>query len=177
MKLRRASAEAYVQFGRTLACSASNHGAAVSRNGPIVEAFPNAFLGVLTPEMDLPSASRLKRGQRFDCLYQRIVTTGKLESALSQMLDLPVVVWCRLKSETDHELRAALICLLTAALAARGMAAVVGEDTGGWFWLPPQSLWQRWAKQGLDGAVHALALKGHDINILQGTGARDCRRA
>jgi hypothetical protein len=42
-----------------------------------------------------------------------------------------------LRSETDHELRAALICLLTAALAARGIAAIIGEAEGGWFWLPP----------------------------------------
>src|ERR1700751_4448229 len=34
-------------------------------------------------------------------------------------------------------------------LAAQGTAAVIGEPTGGWFWLPPWSLWQRWAKQGL----------------------------
>ena len=46
-------------------------------------------------------------------------------------------VWRRLSSETDHELRAALICLLTAAVASQGTAAVVGEPSGGWFWLPP----------------------------------------
>jgi len=34
-------------------------------------------------------------------------------------------------------------------LAAQGTAAVIGEPTGGWFWLPPWLLWQRWAKQGL----------------------------
>jgi hypothetical protein len=50
----------------------------------------------------------------------------------------------------DHELRAALICLLTAALAAQGTAAIIGEPSGGWFWLPPWSLWQQWATQGLN---------------------------
>jgi hypothetical protein len=63
-------------------------------------------------------------------------------------LELPAEVWSRLSSETDHELRAALICLLTAALAAQGNAAIIGEPTGGWFWLPPWSLWQHWATQG-----------------------------
>jgi hypothetical protein len=48
-------------------------------------------------------------------------------------LDLPDVVWNRLRSETDHELRAALICLLTAALASKGTAAIIGEAEGGWF--------------------------------------------
>ena len=46
-----------------------------------------------------------------------MVATGRLESLLSENLALPDVVWQRLRSETDHELRAALICLLTAALA------------------------------------------------------------
>jgi hypothetical protein len=32
-----------------------------------------------------------------------------------------------LRSETDHELRAALICLLTAALAAKGTTAIIRE--------------------------------------------------
>jgi hypothetical protein len=36
------------------------------RGGSIVEAFPNAFLGVLIPEIDLLSAPKLKRGRRFD---------------------------------------------------------------------------------------------------------------
>jgi hypothetical protein len=40
--------------------------------------------------------------------------------------------------------------LLTAALAAQGTAAIIGESKGGWFWLPPWSLWQPWARQGLE---------------------------
>jgi hypothetical protein len=67
-------------------------------------------------------------------------------------LDLPDEVGHRLRSETDHELRAALICLLTAALAAKGTAAIIGDSIGGWFWLPPWSLWEHWAKEGLESA-------------------------
>src|ERR1700730_8485785 len=37
------------------------------------------------------------------------------------------------------------ICLLTAALPAQGTAAIIREAEGGWFWLPPLSLWQPWA--------------------------------
>lgn len=165
LELRRAAAEACSQFGQILACPASTQGAAVSRDGPVVEAFPNAFLGVLTPEGDFLSAPDIRRGQRFDWLYQRIATTGMLQSALSQVLDLPAEVWRRLRSETDHELRAALICLLTAALAAQGKAAVVGEDTAGWFWLPPRPLWQPWASRGLDGVVRTMASKGRRIDL------------
>ena len=124
-----------------------------------MEAFPNAFLGVLMSEDELKLAPKLKHGRRFDWLYKRMVTTGRLESVLSKNLDLPDVVWQRLRSETDHELRAALICLLTAALASKGTAAIIGEAEGGWFWLPPWSLWQPWAAKGLESASKRMASK------------------
>jgi len=44
-ELRRASAEAYAQFSPVLISSSSESRKAVCRDGPIVEAFPNAFLG------------------------------------------------------------------------------------------------------------------------------------
>jgi hypothetical protein len=62
-----------------------------------------------------------------------------------------------LQSETDHELRAALICLVTAALAGKGTAAIIGEAEGGWFWLPAWSSWQPWARQGLESAEKRMA--------------------
>jgi integral membrane sensor domain MASE1 len=80
-------------------------------------------------------------------------------------LYLPDVVWHRLRSETDHELRAALICLLTAGLAARGTAAIIGEAKGGWFWLPPWSLWQSWATEGLENAAKRIALRATCVLI------------
>ncbi|MGH6826023.1 DUF429 domain-containing protein [Methyloceanibacter sp.] len=165
LELRQASAEACRQFERFLSRSSDKQRAAVSRNGPLVEAFPNAFLGVLTPEGDLSGAPKLKRGKRFDWLYEKVVTTGKLESTLSQMLDLPTDVWRKLMSETHHEKRAALICLLTAALAARGLATVVGEESGGWFWLPPLPLWEPWARQGLGDVVGLMASKGLLVRV------------
>jgi hypothetical protein len=139
LELRDASRDASTQFGRLLALSASANQDAIRREGPIVEAFPNAFLGVLMPEVELLAAPRFKRGRRFDWLYDHIVTSGKLESLLSKNLDLPDIVWNGLRSETNHELRAALICLLTAALAAKGTATMISESEGGWFWLPPGS--------------------------------------
>jgi hypothetical protein len=125
----------------------------------MVEAFPNAFLDVLMPEEELALAPKFKRGRRFDWLYEQVVTTGRLESLLSKGLNLPEVVWQRLRSETDHELRAALVCLLTAALAEKGTATIIGETEGGWFWLPPWSLWEPWAEEGLKSAEKKMALK------------------
>jgi hypothetical protein len=47
---RRASGEACNEFGRILENPLSAKTGNVRREGPIVEAFPNAFPGVLTPE-------------------------------------------------------------------------------------------------------------------------------
>lgn len=55
----------------------------------------------------------------------------------------------RLQVERDHELRAALICLLTAAFAAAGEAAVVDDEVTGCFFLRPRDLWSAWARQAL----------------------------
>jgi hypothetical protein len=78
LELRRASAEACARLSRVLGSSASNEEeVAVSRAGPVVEAFPNGFLGVLMPEEELLSAPKLRRGRRFDWLCERMVTTGK----------------------------------------------------------------------------------------------------
>ena len=148
LELRVATATACTQFSRFL-----------DRGGQIVEAFPNAFLAVLLPEERFP-APKLKRGQRFDWLYDEALSAGRLESKYLK-LDLSEEVWRRLRKEKNHELRAALICLLTAAFAAKGTASVIGESTGGWFWLPPRSLWEPWAKRGLTIAAEAIATKGY----------------
>jgi hypothetical protein len=165
LALRRASADACAQFRCILTCSPLNQGAAVCRNGPVVEAFPNAFLGVLRSECVLLSAQKFKRGRRFDWLYNQTVTTGKLRSVLARTLELPVGVWDRLECETNHERRAALICLQTAALAAQAKATVVGDDEGGWFWLPPWSAWQPWAIEGLEGHHSHPALQVLRLDI------------
>lgn len=157
LKLRCAAAEACAQFSNVLADSTTTARAAVvSCRGPVFEAFPNAFLAVLLPENEFRSAPRLKRGQRFDWLYERAVETGRLSSTLSKELDLPSEVWRKLSAETDHERRAALVCLLTAAFAAKGTAGRIGDAEGGWFWLPPVNLWQDWAKDGLRSAEKEL---------------------
>jgi hypothetical protein len=157
LELRQASSEAGIQFGRLLAATIGANGNSVCREGPIVEAFPNAFLGVLMPEIELLAPPKFKRGHRFDWLYDQMVATGRLESLLSEGLGLPDEVWHRLRLEKNHELRAALICLLTAALANKGTAAIIGETEGGWFWLPPLALWESWAKEGLESAEKRMA--------------------
>jgi hypothetical protein len=46
-----------------------------------------------------------------------------------------------------------------AALAEKGTAAIIGETKGGWFWLPPWSMWQSWAKEGHASAEKRMASK------------------
>jgi hypothetical protein len=160
LNLRRAADEACRQFIQVLANSTRHsREALVSSCGSTVEAFPNAFLAVLLPEEEFRSMPRLRRGQRFDWLYARAVGTGRLRPTLSNAVDLPDEVWHMLGSETDHERRAALVCLLTAAFAAKGTARKVGDAEGGWFWLPPMDMWQDWAKEGLRRAEEELRSK------------------
>ena len=150
LQLRRATTDASAQFTQLLTdLTAAPHEAYAGYASPVIEAFPNAFLAVLLPQEDFLSAPKLRRGQRFDWLYDRVARNPGVRSALSKSLDLPNDVWRNLDTQYDHELRAAVICLLTAAFAAEGKAHRVGDDQGGWFWLPPQALWQTWAREGL----------------------------
>jgi hypothetical protein len=166
LELRQAAANAFVQFSKIIATSGSlSKKGSVQRNGRVVEAFPNAFLAVLLPEQEMLNMPNLRRGQKFDWLYEKALATGKLEVAIRDLSDLSDVLMPCLRRETDHELRAALICLLTAAFAAAGASAVVGDASGGWFWLPPLYLWQGWAKSGLRRAATAMANKGHPVDL------------
>lgn len=151
LQLRRATSDAYGQFSQLLAHPDLSKDQ-LPPDGQIIEAFPNAFLGVLLPESEFRSSPKLRRGRRFDWLYDRVASTDLLESKLAESLLLPDEVWRRIRVEQDHELRAALICLLTAALAARNFVEKVGDGSGGWFWLPPVRLWERWAREGLETA-------------------------
>jgi hypothetical protein len=137
--------------------------ALVRRNGRIVEAFPNAFLAVLLTEQQILEMPRLRRGGRFDWLYEKALATGSLQRAILGFTDMPDEIRQHLGRESDHELRAALICLLTAVFVAAGISAVVGDGAGGWFWLPPLNLWQEWAKSGLQRAAGLMASKGQPL--------------
>lgn len=117
-------------------------------NAPIVEAFPNAFLGVVLPDDDYVTATSIKRGGKFDWLYARWIDRALFPRVVSAA-NLPEEISTRCVAEKDHDIRAALVCLLTAAFAANGNAVTVGHDVDGYFFLPPMDLWARWAKNSL----------------------------
>lgn len=116
---------------------------------PIVEAFPNTFLGVVVPDDDYITAMKIKRGGKFDWLYERWIHRGLFRIATAAA-ELPEEIAARCEVETDHDVRAALVCLLTAAFAAKGSAVVVGQQVDGYFYLPPAHLWAEWAKDAID---------------------------
>lgn len=122
-------------------------------DAPIVEAFPNAFLGVLVPDADYLTRTKIKRGGKFDWLYNRWRERGLFRSVVAAA-QLPEDIATRCDMEKDHDIRAALVCLLTAAFAAKGTAVAIGQDVDGYFFLPPMQMWADWAKEAIDS--HAV---------------------
>jgi hypothetical protein len=114
----------------------------------IVEAFPNAFLGVAVPAEEFITTRKIKRGGKFDWLYDRWVARGLFPVAVDAA-ELPNEIASRCETETDHDIRAAFVCLLTAAFASIGSAVTVGGAIDGYFFLPPNELWDDWAKESL----------------------------
>ena len=116
----------------------------------IVEAFPNAFLGVCVEDTVYQEAPKLRRGKKFDWLYNEWVKID-LFSKLGALLGLDdSVVADTCKKNAHHEERAALVCLFTAASVASGTYVAVGEDVGGYIFLPPWGIWSRWAQEEVE---------------------------
>ncbi|APG92784.1 DUF429 domain-containing protein [Sinorhizobium americanum] len=159
LALRKAAAETAAQVSHLAAA------APIGRSvipGAAIEAFPNAFLGVLLADERFASSRAAKRN-KFDWLYAQAVESG----VIARLLDF--IGWhndCLLQkvtTETDHEKRAAWICLLTAACATASKSEVVGDEAGGWIWLPPAELWADWAADALSRSMwrpRAVARRG-----------------
>ncbi|NRP69418.1 hypothetical protein ILFOPFJJ_00284 [Ensifer psoraleae] len=155
--LRKAAAETAAQI-RHLA-AARMLGKSVVPGTAIIEAFPNAFLGVLLEDQRF-AMSRAAKRKKFDWLYDHAVECGVLENLLRSIGWSNEVLLRKVTAERDHEKRAAWICLLTAACALVGKSEVVGDDKGGWFWLPPPELWACWARQALAENRAAMSAGG-----------------
>jgi hypothetical protein len=147
LALRVAGAQAIAQLSPLV--GSDNCGALprIDGLGNIVEAFPNAFLGVCLPDSVYQAMPRLRRGRKFDWLYDAWRAEGLFDSLTRSLDDHQDVASIAATSSrsSDHEQRAALICLLTAACVALGRYTAVGDRTGGFFFLPPLNLWADWA--------------------------------
>lgn len=135
------------------------------RAGGVVEAFPNAFLGVCLSEeayQDMPS---LRRGGKFDWLYEEWINR-QIVTRLPFLLSAEAKdLHGRFAATNDHDERAALVCLLTALAVARGDFTAVGEPTGGWFFLPPWRVWEPWARAAVDAGVDRLHRTGAALRV------------
>lgn len=117
----------------------------------LIEAFPNAFLGVLVSDSRFKEMPTLRRGKKFDWLYDQCCQSHVFRSVVDHvgLGDLPAIL-AAIEANRDHEERAALVCLLTAAGVVVGRYTAVGDDEGGYFFLPPFALWEDWARDELE---------------------------
>ena len=117
----------------------------------IVEAFPNAYLGVCVPQDTFLAKPSLKRGKKFDWLYDTWVSSRKFHE-VSQRIELPALSQLAkiFAQNRQHDERAALVCLLTAAGVLTGNYSAVGDAEGGYFFLPPWGCWANWAREELN---------------------------
>lgn len=123
----------------------------VNKELNLVEAFPNAFLGVITPDDRFQAMPKLRRGMKFDWLYDQCCDTEAFQNVINTIgFEKVEDILNTIKTNRDHEKRAALVCILTAAAVAKGQYTAVGDDKGGYFFLPPWDLWAEWARKELD---------------------------
>jgi predicted nuclease with RNAse H fold len=123
---------------------------------PVVEAFPNAFLGVMLDDKTHCVFERIPRGKKSDIFFaqaSRDCTFDRLFECLGWddvILREQIRAVAGETTRISHEHRAALVCVLTAACAVSGQAAYVGDDVGGSICLPPLCLWAGWAKTAIE---------------------------
>jgi hypothetical protein len=118
------------------------------RGKNVIEAFPNGFCGVILP--DAAFAVPVPRAGKFDALYEA-ATRARLWARAARLAGAPGASLAgALAAERHHDRRAALVCALTAACVWAGRYVAVGDDEGGWIFLPPWALWAPWARAGLD---------------------------
>ena len=157
-QLRDAGHESVTQLSHvTSGCDLARKFPRVQPGRNIVEAFPNAFLGVLLSTRDFEHMPRLRRGAKFDWLFEECRVTKRISDVVS-IIGLPQIkeVLSRIETNTDHDQRAALICVLTAAGVAVGRYTAVGNQRGGYFFLPPWNAWALWAQEEIELQRHRM---------------------
>lgn len=113
-----------------------------------MEAFPNAFLGVLVAVSDYQTL-RVSRREKTEALLDRVRRGGALREMRGRLGWDDESFWNQLAENQQHDETAALVCALTAICVARGFYTAVGDDIGGFFFLPTWDLWQPWAREQL----------------------------
>jgi hypothetical protein len=91
---------------------------------------------------------RLRRGAKFDWLFEQSCVAKRISNVVN-IIGLPQIkeAVSSIEMNEGHDQRAALICLLTAAGVAVGRFTAVGNQRGGYFFLPPWDAWALWARE------------------------------
>jgi predicted RNase H-like nuclease len=117
----------------------------------LIEAFPNAFMGVLLPGGCFDQMPKLRRGRKFEWLYNECRERNIFDSVVNMIGTATLrSILQHIKSNQNHDQKAALICLLTAAAVTAGRYTAVGDPAGGYFFLPPWEAWAPWARQEVE---------------------------
>jgi predicted nuclease with RNAse H fold len=122
----------------------------------VVEAFPNAFLGVMLDDKTYAAFERIPRGKKSDVFFAQASRDGAFDRLFEclgwddDILREQIGAVARETTRISHEHRAALVCVLTAACALSEQAEYIGDDVGGSICLPPVSLWAGWARTALE---------------------------
>jgi hypothetical protein len=117
----------------------------------IVEAFPNAYLGVCLSAEVYGRMAKLRRGRKFDWLYDHWVGLRLFRGVIAELrVGSLEGLEAECAANGHHDQRAALVCLLTAAGVASGRYVAVGDPSGGYIFLPPWPRWAAWAREELD---------------------------
>jgi 3-octaprenyl-4-hydroxybenzoate carboxy-lyase len=90
------------------------------KKGPIVEAFPNAFLGVCLDDDVFGAMPSLRRGKKFDWLYEQWSSKGMVHKLPGLTTKERALFQAEFDKTVHHEHRAALVCVLTGLLTAHG---------------------------------------------------------
>jgi hypothetical protein len=139
----------------------------VVRKGAIIEAFPNAFLGVCLDDETYASMPLLRRGKKFDWLYEQWKSKRLVEKLPGLTAEERHLFQTTFHRTEHHEHRAALVCVLTGLITARGKFTAIGDVQGGWFFLPSWSFWKRWAQGTIISGIQALNQEGAQIELVK----------
>jgi hypothetical protein len=137
------------------------------RQGAVIEAFPNAFLGVCLDDDVYASMPKLRRGHKFAWLYEQWKRLRLVENLPGLTLEERQCFDHTFQQTNHHEHQAAIVCILTGLLVARNEFVAVGDAQGGWFFLPPWSCWKEWARKAVCTNIRQLNEDGAKVQKLQ----------
>jgi len=164
--LRRSGCDTAIQFAVETNVQDDVLYPRIQTNQNIVEAFPNAFLGVMLDEQIIDNAlKRISRGEKSDEFFLLCNNHGVFRALEEHLNWEDGDFWNAFPITSHHDDRAALVCAVTAVCAHQGNYVAVGDMAGGYFFLPPWPLWEQWAKDALNVERQGREFLRNFINV------------